>query len=305
MTNQSTTDRSISQINPPKQTSRYLVYLANLFLTQSTKRLFRWRQISPPLNLETLMATFWVPETTKRPRCIMVSDKGSLMKERNFDQLVLAVLNWAHRSHWTYSLSLSLSLALSLPFGFLFWDALLLSAFAVAGLLLVEAVQGLVVLLLVGITFFFTAFWPASASSAELSDEEELELLTAFLAAGFCPDTVLFCAAVHDLTGSAGLFPLLVVVGLAGVLSGFCFAVALSLELEEEEKEAGGGFADLLLKGLFPDALALLIGVDDLGGCAGLFHLLPEGPGTGIPVREDLLTAGRSLTSAPLSRDRP
>ena len=42
------------------------------------KRLFRWKQISPPLKLETLIATFWVPETTKRPRCIMASDNGSL-----------------------------------------------------------------------------------------------------------------------------------------------------------------------------------------------------------------------------------
>ena len=67
----------VSQINPPKQTSRYLIYLANLFLNQSMRRLFRWKQISPPLKLETLIATFWVPETTKRPRCIMVSDNGS------------------------------------------------------------------------------------------------------------------------------------------------------------------------------------------------------------------------------------
>ena len=43
------------------------------------KRLFRWKQISPPLKLATLIATFWVPETTKRPRCIMVSDNGSLI----------------------------------------------------------------------------------------------------------------------------------------------------------------------------------------------------------------------------------
>ena len=42
------------------------------------KRLFRWKQISPPLKLETLIATFWVPETTKRPRCITVSEEGSL-----------------------------------------------------------------------------------------------------------------------------------------------------------------------------------------------------------------------------------
>ena len=68
----------VSQINPPKQTSRYLIYLANLFLNQSMKRLFRWKQISPPLKLEALIATFWVPETTKRPRCITVSENGSL-----------------------------------------------------------------------------------------------------------------------------------------------------------------------------------------------------------------------------------
>ena len=68
----------VSQINPPKQTSRYLIYLANLFLNQSMKRLFRWKQISRPLKLETLIATFWVPETTKRPRCITVSENGSL-----------------------------------------------------------------------------------------------------------------------------------------------------------------------------------------------------------------------------------
>ena len=42
------------------------------------KRLFKWKQISPPLKLETLIATFWVPETTKRPRCITVSENGSL-----------------------------------------------------------------------------------------------------------------------------------------------------------------------------------------------------------------------------------
>ena len=34
MTNQSTTDR-VSQINPPKQTSQYLIYQANLFLNQN------------------------------------------------------------------------------------------------------------------------------------------------------------------------------------------------------------------------------------------------------------------------------
>ena len=67
----------VSQINPPKQTSWYLIYLANLFLNQSMKRLFRWKQISPPLKLGTLIATFWVPETTKRPRCITVSENGS------------------------------------------------------------------------------------------------------------------------------------------------------------------------------------------------------------------------------------
>ena len=69
----------VSQINPRKQTSRYFIYLANLFLNQSMKRLFRWKQISPPLKLETLTATFWVPETTKRPRCITVSENGSLI----------------------------------------------------------------------------------------------------------------------------------------------------------------------------------------------------------------------------------
>ena len=77
MTNQTTTDWGIRE-KSTKQTSRYLIYLANLFLNQNMQRLFRWKQISLPLKLETLMATFWVPETTKRPRCIMVSDKGSL-----------------------------------------------------------------------------------------------------------------------------------------------------------------------------------------------------------------------------------
>ena len=70
----------------------------------------------------------------------------------------------------------------------------------------------------------------------------------------------------------------MVVVGFAAVLSGFCFAGASSSELEEE---AGGRFAEFLLRGLFPDAMAFLIGVDDLGSCAGLFHLLPEEPGRG------------------------
>ena len=40
---------------------------SNLFLNQSMKRLFRWKQISPPLKL-----------TTKRPRCITVSENGSI-----------------------------------------------------------------------------------------------------------------------------------------------------------------------------------------------------------------------------------
>ena len=78
MTNQTTTDWGFRE-KSTKQTSRYLIYLANLFLNQNMQRLFRWKRISPPLKLETLMATFWVPETTKRPRCIMVSDKGSLI----------------------------------------------------------------------------------------------------------------------------------------------------------------------------------------------------------------------------------
>ena len=56
------------------------------------KRLFRWKQISPPLKLETLIATFWVPETTKRPRCITVSEKGSL----NFFSLTVLLLAMAY-----------------------------------------------------------------------------------------------------------------------------------------------------------------------------------------------------------------
>lgn len=80
------------------------------------------------------------------------------------NQLVLAALNWAHTSHWASLLSLSLSLPLFFPF----WDELLFLAFAVARLLLVETVLGLAVPLLVGVTFFFTAFWPAGASSAEV-----------------------------------------------------------------------------------------------------------------------------------------
>ena len=70
----------------------------------------------------------------------------------------------------------------------------------------------------------------------------------------------------------------MVFVGFAAVLSGFCFAGASS---SEQEEEAGGGFADFLLRGLFPDVTAFLIGINDIGGCAGLFHVLPEGPGTG------------------------
>ena len=83
MTNQSTKDQGIPD-KSPKQTSRYLIYLANLFLNQSIKRLFRWKQISPPLKLETLIATFWVPETTKRPRCITVSENGSLNEFQHY-----------------------------------------------------------------------------------------------------------------------------------------------------------------------------------------------------------------------------
>ena len=66
MTNQTTTDWGILE-KSTKQTTRYLIYLANLFLNQNMQRLFRWKRISPPLKLETLVATFWVPETTKRP----------------------------------------------------------------------------------------------------------------------------------------------------------------------------------------------------------------------------------------------
>ena len=120
--------------------------------------------------------------------------------------------------------------------------------------------------LLVDIKFFTMAFFP------ELSDEEELELLTATLAAGFCLNSVLFAAEVDDL-GSAGLFPLplvttMVVVGFAAV----CLSAASSSELEEEEEDTGGRLGDFSLRGLFPD---------DLGGCQDLFHLLPEGPGSG------------------------
>ena len=191
------------------------------------------------------------------------------MKERNFDQLLLAGLKLAHSSDWAYflPLSLALSLSLSLPFSCSLSDELLWWAFAVVGLLLLEAVLGLAlaVLLLVDVKFFTTAFFP------ELSDEEELELLTAILAAGFCLDSVLFAAEVDDL-GSAGLFSLLVVTTMVVVgLAAVCLSAASSSELEEEE-DAGGRLGDFSLRGLFPD---------DLGGCQDLFHLLPEGPGSG------------------------
>ena len=61
-----------------KQTARQLIYVLKLNLDQNIQRLLEWRRINLPLRLEPIMATFWVPETTKRPRCIMVSDKGSL-----------------------------------------------------------------------------------------------------------------------------------------------------------------------------------------------------------------------------------
>ena len=76
MTNQSTKDRGIPDKSP--KTDFMIPYLpSESFLNQSMKRLFRWKQISPPLKLETLIATFWVPEATKRPRCITVSENGS------------------------------------------------------------------------------------------------------------------------------------------------------------------------------------------------------------------------------------
>ena len=101
----------------------------------------------------------------------------------------------------------------------------------------------LAVPLLVSLTSFSTAFWPAGASSPELSDEEELELVAGLLATGFSRDTLVFLVGVNDLTDSAGLFPLLlalalVVVGFAAFLSGFCTAGASSSELSDEEEEA-------------------------------------------------------------------
>ena len=59
------------------------------------KRLFRWKQISPLLKLETLIATFWVPETTKRPRCITVSENGSLKMMKEENKSLRTGLKWA------------------------------------------------------------------------------------------------------------------------------------------------------------------------------------------------------------------
>ena len=83
MRNHSTTDRIMRQ-KSPKKISRYHIYLLNLFFDQNIKTLFRWKRIFPPLKLETLMATFWVPETAKRPRCITVSHNGSLKRPVEF-----------------------------------------------------------------------------------------------------------------------------------------------------------------------------------------------------------------------------
>ena len=85
MTNQSTTDQGIP--DKSRKTDFTIPYLpSESILNQSMKRLFRWKQISPPLKLETLIAIFWLPETTKRPRCIMVSDNGSLKQQQQQQQ---------------------------------------------------------------------------------------------------------------------------------------------------------------------------------------------------------------------------
>ena len=79
MTNQSTTDRGI----PDKslKTDFTIPYLPSESIFKSKhEKTVQMEQISPPLKLETLIVTFWVSETTKRPRCIMVSDNESLMR---------------------------------------------------------------------------------------------------------------------------------------------------------------------------------------------------------------------------------
>ena len=79
MTNQSTKDRVIPDKSP--KTDLTIPYLPSesIFKSKHEKTVQMETDFSPPLKLETLIATFWVPETTKRPRCITVSEKGSLM----------------------------------------------------------------------------------------------------------------------------------------------------------------------------------------------------------------------------------
>ena len=76
MTNQSTTDWGIPGKSP--KTDFTIAYLPSesIFKSKHEKHCSDGNRF---LRAKTLIATFWVPETTKRPRCIMVSDKGSLM----------------------------------------------------------------------------------------------------------------------------------------------------------------------------------------------------------------------------------
>ena len=82
MTNQSTTDRGIPDKSP--KTDFTIPYLPSesIFKSKHEKTVQMETDFSAAKtrnsNTRALIATFWVPETTKRPRCIMVSDNGSL-----------------------------------------------------------------------------------------------------------------------------------------------------------------------------------------------------------------------------------
>ena len=73
MTNQSTTDRGIPDKSP--KTDFTIPYLPSesIFKSKHEKTVQMETDFSAAKT-----RTFWVPETTKRPRCIMVSDNGSL-----------------------------------------------------------------------------------------------------------------------------------------------------------------------------------------------------------------------------------
>ena len=77
MTNQPTKDRGIPDKSP--KTDLTIPYLPSesTFKSKHEKTVQMETDFSAAKTRNSI-ATFWVPETTKRPRCITVSENGSL-----------------------------------------------------------------------------------------------------------------------------------------------------------------------------------------------------------------------------------